>query len=65
MTPDFTPLSAHLTTATSLMPAIKLWEMYLRQRSFPHTIKAFSADMQLLGNYLAPDRPIGAITTID
>jgi len=66
MTPDPTPLSAHLTTATPLAPAIKLWEMYLTDKGrSPHTIKAFSADMHLLGSYLAPDKAIAAITTAD
>jgi site-specific recombinase XerD len=66
MAPDTIPLSAHLTPASSLMPAIKLWEIFLTDKGrSPHTVKAFNADMQLLGNYLPPDRAIGAITTDD
>jgi site-specific recombinase XerD len=66
MTPESTPLSAHLTPGSSLMPAVKLWEVYLADKGrSPHTIKAFSADIQLLGGYLPPDRAIGTITTDD
>ena len=58
MTPQIPlPLSAHLTPASSLMPAVKLWEVYLADKGrSPHTVKAFSADIQLLGGYLPPDQ---------
>jgi len=66
MTPVQDPQPIHLTPGSSLMPAIKLWEVYLADKGrSPHTIKAFSADIQLLGSYLTPDRPIGTITTDD
>jgi site-specific recombinase XerD len=66
MTPDQNPLPIHLTPGNSLMPAVKLWEVYLADKGrSPHTIKAFSADIQLLGGYLTPDRAIGTITTDD
>ncbi|MGA9396647.1 MAG: site-specific integrase [Anaerolineaceae bacterium] len=66
MSTDPRPLSAHLTPASPLMPAVKLWEIYLSDKGrSPHTVKAFSADIQLLGSYLEPDRTIGAITTDD
>jgi len=66
MSPDSIPLTAHLTPASSLMPAVKLWEIYLSDKGrSPHTVKAFGADIQLLRSYLAPDRTIGTITTVD
>ncbi|MGB8251843.1 MAG: site-specific integrase [Anaerolineaceae bacterium] len=66
MSTDPRPLSAHLTPASPLMPAVKLWEIYLSDKGRSlHTVKAFSADIQLLGSYLEPDRTIGAITTDD
>ncbi|MBN2257428.1 MAG: site-specific integrase [Anaerolineaceae bacterium] len=66
MTPDNIPLSAHLTAASLLIPAVKLWEIHLADKGrSPHTVKAFSADIQLLSSYLSPDRSIGSITTDD
>jgi site-specific recombinase XerD len=66
MTPKTDPLPIHLTPGSSLMPAVKLWEVYLADKGrSPHTIKAFSADIQLLGNTLTPDRAVGSITTED
>lgn len=66
MSPDPTALSPHLTPTSPLNPAIKLWEIYLSDKGrSPHTVKAFSADIQLLGGYLALDRTIGSITTTD
>jgi site-specific recombinase XerD len=61
-----TEISAHITTSTPLIPAIKAWEYYLNdQGRSPHTVKAFTADVKLLGNYLPPDRGLGTITTQD
>jgi site-specific recombinase XerD len=66
MSPDSSPLSAHLTSASPLLPAVKLWEVYLVDKGrSPHTVKAFSADIQLLGSYLPPDKSLGSITTDD
>jgi integrase/recombinase XerD len=66
MTPTTESQPIHLTPGSSLMPAIKLWEVYLTDKGrSPHTIKAFSADIRLLGSYLTPDRAIGTITTDD
>ncbi len=66
MSTDTIPLSAHLTPSSPLLPAVKLWEVYLADKGrSPHTVKAFSADIQLLGSYLPPDRPLGSITTDD
>ncbi len=66
MSQNSIPLSVHLTPASPLIPAIKLWEIYLSDKGrSPHTVKAFNADILLLGSFLEPDRPIGAITTTD
>ena len=63
MSPD-TKIPSHITSHTSLVPAINSWRIYLTDRGkSPHTVKAFTADMLLLANYLPPDRPLGAITT--
>jgi len=57
-------IPSHINTHTSLVPAINSWRIYLNdQGKSPHTVKAFTADMLLLANYLPPDRPLGAITT--
>jgi integrase/recombinase XerD len=56
--------SAHLTSNTTLLPAINAWKVFLEDQGRSiHTIKAFSADVRLLAKYLPPDRPIGDITT--
>jgi integrase/recombinase XerD len=58
--------SAHITSETTLIPAINGWELFLEdQGRSPHTIKAFSADMRILAQYLPLDRYIGSITTND
>ncbi len=63
MSPD-TKIPSHITTHTSLVPAINSWRIFLNdQGRSPHTVKAFTADMYLLASYLPPDRPLGAITT--
>jgi site-specific recombinase XerD len=55
---------SHITAHTPLTPAIHAWRVYLNdQGKSPHTVKAFTADMLLLANYLPPDRSLGAITT--
>lgn len=57
---------AHITSQTPLLPAIRSWELYLQdQGKSPYTIKAFLGDLQLLANYLPPDKAVGAITTRD
>ena len=62
-TPSYT---AHITPQTNLVPAINAWHLYLEdQGNSPHTIKAFTGDLQLLAAYLAPDRQIGTISTVD
>ncbi len=65
MSPDETPI-AHVTSQTTLIPAINAWRYYLEdQGSSPNTIKAFIGDLNLLASYLPPDRTLGSITTTD
>ena len=60
------PISAHITSQTSLLPAMGAWEIYLRDQGRSiYTIKAFKGDLSLLSNYLPPDRMLGAVTTQD
>ncbi len=57
-------LSAHITPNSLLAPTIKAWRYYLDDQAMsPHTVKAFSGDLQLLAGYLPPDRVLGDITT--
>jgi integrase/recombinase XerD len=56
--------TAHLTPESTLIQALEAWKIYLEdQGRSPHTIRAFSADINLLVGYLPPDRAIGTITT--
>lgn len=49
-----------------LPPAIRAWEVFLTdQGKSTHTVKAFSADIQLLSSYLPTDQALGSITTSD
>lgn len=58
--------TAHITAQTSVPLALKAWESYLYdQGRSPNTVKAFKSDVQLLTDYLAPDRAIGSVTTND
>lgn len=58
--------TAHITASTALQPAILGWEMFLNdQGRSPHTIKAFLADLRLLGSFLPPDQTLGSISTTD
>ena len=65
MSPQETqPASAHITSQSLLAPTIEAWRYYLDdQGASPHTIKAFTADLRLLTDYLPPDRTLGSITT--
>lgn len=66
MTPKTNFLSAHITEATLLHPAIQAWKIFLRdQGRSHHTLKAFIADLNLLESYLPTDKQIGQITTAD
>jgi integrase/recombinase XerD len=57
---------AHLTERSLLKPAIKAWRMYLDdQGKSPYTVKAFVADLNLLNDFLPPDKPIGEINLKD
>lgn len=58
--------SAHITTQTTLIPAIRSWEMYLNdQGKSYYTVKAFLGDLNLLVSFLPPDQTIGSISTND
>lgn len=66
MTDHSVEYTAHITPSTPLLPAIRSWELYLADQGRSiYTIKAFLGDVQLLANYLAPDRSLGSITTRD
>jgi site-specific recombinase XerD len=58
--------TAHITSKTSLIPALKAWEVFMNdQGRSPNTVKAFLSDVNLLTQFLPPDRLLGAITTND
>jgi len=59
-------ISAHITETTLLQPAIQAWKFFLRDqgRSY-HTLKAFSADLMLLEEFMPTDKQIGQISTKD
>lgn len=67
MSPSETSSStAHITAQTPLVPAINAWRIYLEdQGDSPHTVKAFTADVNLLAAYLPPDRSLGSVSTTD
>jgi integrase/recombinase XerD len=72
MSPDTTAdstvpaVSAHITSQSLLIPTIRAWQIYLEdQGNSIHTVKAFTADVRLLADYLPPDRPLGKISTAD
>lgn len=54
-------------TSTSLLPAaFKAWEMYLTDQGRSHyTLKAFLSDVNLLTQFLPPERTLADITTKD
>lgn len=56
--------TTHITPSTTLIPAINAWKYFLEdQNRSIHTIKAFGADVQLLAEYLPPDKTLGGIST--
>ena len=60
------PATAHITSSTSLLPAIRAWEIYLKDQGRSiYTIKAFLGDLHLLASYLPPDRTVSTISTKD
>ena len=59
-------IPAHLTEQSLLQPVILAWKYYLNdQGRSPYTVKAFVADLNLLDEFLAPDKMIGDITLTD
>ncbi len=59
-------VSAHVSSQSLLIPTIQAWQIYLEdQGNSIHTVKAFTADVRLLADYLPPDRPLGKISTAD
>lgn len=69
MSPDHgnpSPSNAHLSSQTTLRPAIRGWHIFLEDQGLsPHTVKAFIGDLTLLAAYLPPDRSLGNISTND
>lgn len=66
MTPENISFSAHITDKTLVLPAIQAWKVFLRdQGRSHHTLKAFTADLTLLANWLPTDKQIVQITTKD
>lgn len=56
-------IPAHLTERSLLQPVIQAWKYYLNdQGRSPYTVKAFVADLNLLDEFLAPDKMIGDIS---
>jgi integrase/recombinase XerD len=65
-TPGTSGIPAHLTERTLLQPAIQAWRFYLKdQGRSPYTIKAFIADLNLLEDFLPPDKTIAEIKLKD
>lgn len=63
---EVTAGSAHITTRSLLTPTIQAWRYYLDDQGLSiHTIKAFTADLRLLADYLPADRTLGDIATQD
>jgi len=59
-------VSAHISSQSLLIPTIQAWQIYLEdQGNSIHTVKAFTADVRLLADYLPPDGPLGKISTAD
>jgi site-specific recombinase XerD len=64
MSPDLS--TAHITSSSSVNPTINAWRIYLEdQGNSPHTVKAFTHDLELLANYLPPEATLGNIATTD
>ena len=58
--------TAHISSHTTLAPALKAWKIYLEdQGSSPHTITAFLGDLGILADYFPPDKTVGEISLID
>ena len=60
------PAAAHITGQTALLPALRAWEIFLKDQGRSlYTVKSFLNDLQLLATFLPPDRTLGSITTRD
>jgi integrase/recombinase XerD len=60
------PAPAHITARSLLIPTLNAWRIFLDdQGNSPHTLKAFTADLRLLADFLPPDRALGDIATGD
>ncbi len=58
------PAAAHVSSNSLLLPTIKSWRYYLEDQNLsPHTVKAFTADLNLLATYLPADQSVGSIST--
>ncbi len=59
-------LEIHITADTTLLPAIRSWEVYLNdQNRSRFTIKAFIGDLNLFASYFSPDTTLGSVTSED
>lgn len=55
-----------LTARSSLKEAIPAFQAYMRARDFsPHTLRAFTSDLRILGEYIGMDTAVGDIGTGD
>jgi site-specific recombinase XerD len=60
------PASAHITSQSLLGPTLLAWTFYLDDQGVsPHTVKAFTSDLNLLASYVPPDRTLGDISTAE
>lgn len=54
----------HITSDTTLLPAIRSWEVFLYDQARSRfTIKAFIGDLNLFASYFAPDTTLGSVTS--
>jgi site-specific recombinase XerD len=59
-------LNLHIEGQSTLQPAIKGWELYLRdQGRSQYTIRSFLGDLRLLSSFLPTDKTISEINTND
>jgi len=62
--PKGSSASAHITSQSLLGPTIQAWRFYLDDQGVsPHTVKAFTSDLNLLASYVPPDRTLGDVST--
>jgi integrase/recombinase XerD len=66
MVPMTTLPEIHITSVTTLLPAIKSWELYLSDQGRSHfTIKAFIGDLLLFSSFFSPGTTMGDVTMND